>query len=155
MTGLLIAIILGWAGGYRFYKKQYLLALIYLFTFGLCGIGWIVDIIKAFKEYSVYKQPKNFTCNVQGVFAECKRDKKVKRIDLLHKLHVGDPLTLEIDFYKDAPFYLVVAPSGLDLGALPSEMSKMILNNYPKAKLSATLKVINDDYPVIDLIVAP
>ena len=45
IVGLLFAIFLGWCGGYRFYKKQFLLGIIYLFTFGLFGIGWIVDII--------------------------------------------------------------------------------------------------------------
>lgn len=44
MEGILLAILLGWAGGYRFYKKQYLLGVIYLLSCGLCGVGWIIDI---------------------------------------------------------------------------------------------------------------
>lgn len=51
MTGLLVAIFLGWAGGYRFYKKQYVLGVIYLFTFGIAWIGWIVDIVTALIAY--------------------------------------------------------------------------------------------------------
>ena len=51
MTGLIIAIVLGWAGGYRFYKKQVGLGILYLLSGGICGIGWIVDIICAYKEY--------------------------------------------------------------------------------------------------------
>lgn len=45
MEGLIIAIFLGWIGGYRFYKKQYGLFILYLFTCGLFGIGWLIDII--------------------------------------------------------------------------------------------------------------
>lgn len=47
MTGLLIAIFLGWAGGYRFYKKQHVLGVIYLLTVGIFGIGWLIDVIVA------------------------------------------------------------------------------------------------------------
>ena len=47
MAGLLIAIFLGWFGGYRFYKKQIGLGILYLFTVGLFGIGWLVDIVQA------------------------------------------------------------------------------------------------------------
>ena len=63
--GTIIAIFLGWAGGYRFYKKQYLLGVIYFFTFGLFGIGWIVDIIQSLKpspaiEQNMQAVPNNF-----------------------------------------------------------------------------------------------
>lgn len=50
MSGLLIAIFLGWLGGYRFYKKQTGLGVVYLLTGGLFGIGWLVDIIIAAKN---------------------------------------------------------------------------------------------------------
>lgn len=43
--GVLFAVLLGWCGGYRFYKKQYGLGILYLFTFGLFCVGWIVDIV--------------------------------------------------------------------------------------------------------------
>lgn len=51
--GTIIAITLGWAGGYRFYRKQYGLGVLYLFTFGLFGIGWFVDIFASLKEKAV------------------------------------------------------------------------------------------------------
>lgn len=51
MVGIIIAVALGWAGGYRFYKKQIGLGVLYLFTCGLFGIGWIIDIVKAVNEY--------------------------------------------------------------------------------------------------------
>ena len=52
MKGLMLAIFLGWAGGYRFYKKQKVLGFIYLFTLGIYFVGWIIDIIMASIEYA-------------------------------------------------------------------------------------------------------
>lgn len=53
MAGFLIALFLGWAGGYQFYKGNSKMGFIYLFTLGLFGIGWIIDI---FTAYSIYKK---------------------------------------------------------------------------------------------------
>ena len=45
-TRLLVVIFLGIFGVHKFIDKNYKLGFIYLFTGGLCGIGWIIDIIK-------------------------------------------------------------------------------------------------------------
>lgn len=45
--GLIYAILFGWCGGYRFYRKEYALGILYLLTLGLFGFGWIADIIIA------------------------------------------------------------------------------------------------------------
>lgn len=47
---LLLTVFFGWTGYYRFHKKQYALGILYLLTFGVFGIGWIVDIVAAAKE---------------------------------------------------------------------------------------------------------
>lgn len=36
---------LGWVGAHKFYQQKYGSGLLYLFTGGLLGIGWIVDCI--------------------------------------------------------------------------------------------------------------
>lgn len=41
---LIITILLGWLGIHKFIEKDYAMGLVYLFTFGLFGIGWIFDI---------------------------------------------------------------------------------------------------------------
>lgn len=56
MTGLIIAITLGWAGGYQFYKHKTGMGILYLLTGGLFCIGWVMDIIKAYNEYSLERQ---------------------------------------------------------------------------------------------------
>lgn len=57
MTGIILAVFLGWAGGYQFYKNRTGLGILYLFTFGLFGIGWIIDVISAFSEYRRKSNP--------------------------------------------------------------------------------------------------
>lgn len=44
-TALLLCAFLGWAGVHRFYEGRTMSGLLYLFTFGLGGIGWAIDFI--------------------------------------------------------------------------------------------------------------
>lgn len=47
---LFLCIFLGWIGAHRYYEGKIVSALIYTFTLGILGIGWIVDIVRlAFK----------------------------------------------------------------------------------------------------------
>ena len=34
----------GWAGAHKFYEGKTALGILYLFTFGLLGVGWIFDL---------------------------------------------------------------------------------------------------------------
>nr|WP_313339992.1 TM2 domain-containing protein [Sedimentibacter sp.] len=45
-VSLLLCIFLGWLGAHKFYEGKLIIGLIYLFTLGLFGIGWLVDIIR-------------------------------------------------------------------------------------------------------------
>ena len=42
----LVTLFLGMFGGHKFMKKDFKMGFIYLFTAGLFGIGWIIDIVK-------------------------------------------------------------------------------------------------------------
>lgn len=46
----LLTCFFGWSGLYRFLRGQILLGLLYLFTFGLFYIGWLVDSVCAFRD---------------------------------------------------------------------------------------------------------
>lgn len=152
MSGLLIAIFLGCFGGYRFYKKQYVLGVIYLLTFGLFGIGWMVDIFLAIREMIGFKKEITGTETVMGAFAECKKNPSKKRVEVLQSLSVGSKLTLEIDYYQGKPYYIVVDPiSGLDIGSLRAETSATIRKECPDAQMSAVLIKKDIDYPEISL----
>lgn len=53
-TALILCILFGYFGVHRFYVGKAGMGLLYLFTFGLFGIGWIIDIfliaIGSFKD---------------------------------------------------------------------------------------------------------
>lgn len=44
----LIVLFLGWSGIHKFMTGKKAMGVLYFFTLGLCGIGWIVDTINAF-----------------------------------------------------------------------------------------------------------
>ncbi len=44
-VAFLLCLFLGEFGFHKFYEGKILMGIIYLFTFGLCGIGWLVDAI--------------------------------------------------------------------------------------------------------------
>ena len=44
-TALLLCIFLGYFGAHKFYVGKTVMGILYLCTCGLCGIGWIADII--------------------------------------------------------------------------------------------------------------
>ena len=46
MTALLLCIFLGFFGAHHFYVGKTGTGLLFLFTFGLAGLGWIVDIFR-------------------------------------------------------------------------------------------------------------
>lgn len=48
-TSLILCILGGWCGLHHFYNKQIGKGILYLFTFGLFYVGWIMDIVKIIK----------------------------------------------------------------------------------------------------------
>ncbi|MDE6150275.1 MAG: TM2 domain-containing protein [Ruminococcus sp.] len=45
-TALILCIFFGWLGFHYFYVGKIGKGILYFFTFGLCGFGWFVDIVK-------------------------------------------------------------------------------------------------------------
>lgn len=43
---LCLCLFLGWLGAHKFYEGKTGMGLLYLFTFGLFGFGWIIDSVK-------------------------------------------------------------------------------------------------------------
>lgn len=53
MGDLILVVTLGWLGIHKFKEKKTGMGLVYMFTFGLCGFGWLYDIYKTAKECGV------------------------------------------------------------------------------------------------------
>lgn len=145
--GILIAIFLGWLGGYRFYKKQYALGLLYLFTGGFCSIGWFVDIVIACKPDATNDTAtiKNnnivteFHTKVVGVTYPCVQGGCDTRQEALENLRYKDTLLLEYFEYEGEPAYRVYNKRNYsDIGNLKSELSKEISKKYSDCQLDVT-----------------
>ncbi|MCB2297821.1 TM2 domain-containing protein [Clostridium tagluense] len=54
ITALVLCVCLGWVGGHKFYEGKSLMGIIYLFTFGLCGIGIVLDFLALLAKPSTY-----------------------------------------------------------------------------------------------------
>ena len=53
-----LCLLLGFFGGHKFYEKKYGMGVLYLFTIGLFGFGWMYDTIKLFIVAFVYDTDK-------------------------------------------------------------------------------------------------
>lgn len=62
MFKLLVTIFLGPLGIHKFMEKKYGLGILYFFTFGLFGIGWLIDIFLAAKAFLVGTIPRKQDC---------------------------------------------------------------------------------------------
>ena len=47
MSEFIITLLFGWLGAHKFMQKKYVLGIVYLFTMGLFGIGWMIDVVLA------------------------------------------------------------------------------------------------------------
>lgn len=106
MVGIIIAVVLGWAGGYQFYKGKFGIGLLYFFTFGLFLVGWIIDISKAVQEYEKeqrrkrthgtskkrniqpkeeVKEPQHETISEQGTKSEPQPEVECETVKITHR----------------------------------------------------------------------
>ena len=70
MERFLITLFLGWAGIHKFMDKKTGLGILYLCTFGLFGIGWIIDTIIAFKNMSTNMKQRANTQYIDSLYSE-------------------------------------------------------------------------------------
>ena len=167
-NGILLAVLFGWCGGYRFYKKQTDLGLVYLFTFGLFGIGWIVDIIISLTSKPDSNPPTNpqvkpvsnshskpaanrtakpvlievgrFHTKVVGTTFPTTQGGCETRQEALEGMRRKDKLSIEYFEYKDSPAYRVVLNRNYsDIGNLSADLAKEIYRKYK----DCTIKVVD------------
>lgn len=60
-----VTLFLGYFGIHKFIKKDYKMGLIYLFTMGLFGFGWLIDCcISAYKMITTYYANNKVSANI-------------------------------------------------------------------------------------------
>ena len=109
---IIVTILGGWFGLHKFIDKKIGMEILYLFTFGLFGIGWIYDIFKAFSSSPSSFQLKQYIApSVPGI------------------LHINDnSYNLaynynQVNLYTKEPFYFDI-PFGSSLGIQPEPTNK-------------------------------
>lgn len=70
MSYFLVTLFLGPFGIHKFMQKKYGLGFLYLFTGGLFGIGWLIDIIVAFKNLFTSKETSSNHQYVNSLYSE-------------------------------------------------------------------------------------
>ncbi len=45
VTALILCVLLGIFGGHKFYLGKFWVGVVYIFTYGLFGIGWLIDLV--------------------------------------------------------------------------------------------------------------
>jgi hypothetical protein len=122
MQGIVIALLLGWAGGYRFYKKQYGLGILYLLTGGLFGIGWLIDVFCSIGDSRKADLAEKMQAKQQISSNKQLRAYRVKQSELLQgfeKLQVNshyDPIQEDIKTLRVSDPSNAEHPYRIDLG---------------------------------------
>ena len=68
-----ITLLFGWSGLHKFMQKNYKAGFLYLFTCGLFGIGWIIDVIKCIPALNIpHQEPaaQSPSCNSNDAHLE-------------------------------------------------------------------------------------
>ena len=144
--GVMFAVFLGWCGGYRFYKKQYGLGFLYLFTCGLFCIGWFVDIIVALSNKPATAAPAlteiaRFHTKVVGVTYPTTQGGCSTRQEALEymSMYRNNKLYVEYFEYKGEPAYRVVCERNYsDIGNLNAELAAEIYRKYKDCTIKVT-----------------
>lgn len=149
--GVLFAVLFGWCGGYRLYKKQYGLGFLYLFTFGLFCIGWLVDIVVALTDKPKpssnvpsaapgLSEVARFHTKVVGVTFPTTQGGCVTRQEALADMRRKDTLRIEYFEYNGEPAYRVILNRNhSDIGNLSADLADEIYRKYK----DCTIKVVD------------
>lgn len=167
MKYFLITLFLGEFGIHRFMKRKYITGAIWLCTFGLFGIGWLVDTIVAFMNIKTEKQSieqhsntfsggegvqtsnkqfiKSFDTVIVGTFAKSSKYPDEKREDQIFRIKKNAKLDLEFWRYKGDPAYYV-CDCGTDVGCIRAGLAKIIYDEYSDCEFVVTaLERVMDD----------
>lgn len=137
-----------------------MLGILYLFTLGLCGIGWAIDTVIAFIRMVSGKQQvitvqksetllneevrasgkqliKSFDTIIVGTFAKSSKYPDENREDQIFRIKKNAKLDLEFWRYKGEPAYYV-CDCGTDVGNIRAGLAKIIYEEYSDCDFEVT-----------------
>ncbi len=168
MSEFIITLLFGWLGAHKFMQKKYVLGIVYLFTMGLFGIGWMIDVVLALikmvnggQQEAVVQDSnavldtgvsisgkqlvKSFDTVIVGTFAKSSKYPDEKREDQIFRIKKNSKLNLEFWRYKGDPAYYV-CDCGTDVGCIRAGLAKIIYNEYIDCEYIVTaLERVTDD----------
>lgn len=146
LIDFVLCLFLGYLGVHKFYEKKTGLGILYLFTMGLFGIGWIIDIFKLFiawintpsiQNSNVSTSNNNniiisevFDTNIAGVTFD-------NRQELLKKCHTNQKVYIKWD--KDNPYsknghalsvFAIINNKEEQLGHIPDKSTNFLFEKY-------------------------
>lgn len=163
MSEFLITLLFGCFGVHKFMQKKYGAGILYFFTLGLFGIGWLVDTITAFtRMVNRKKQPsteqqsnifsggiqssgkqlvKSFDTEIVGTFANCDLDPDADtdREEIIASFKPDSYIYLQYWEYEGKPAYYVCY-QGLDAGNIPATLAKTLYEKYSDCEFVISLQ---------------
>lgn len=161
MSDFIITLLFGWLGVHKFIQKKYGLGILYFFTLGLFGIGWLIDTITAFMrmtngnhQISEIKQSnvssgdvrssgkqliKSFDTVIVGTFATCDLDPDTDREEIISSFKPSSVLYLQYWEFEGKPAYYVCC-QGVDAGNIPAALAKTLYEKYSNCEFSVSLQ---------------
>lgn len=157
MVNFVLTIFLGWTGYARFRKGQIGLGILWLFTCGCFCVGWIVDIVDAYKEYKsgfvssapasvrmdmqFYDVVSDFHTKVVGV--TFKNDDGTNRQKIISGCVPGQDIIFRPTPTKKYPEAIgVFTTKGKQLGNVNAELASDLIHKYPNNKMKVTISDI-------------
>ncbi len=152
---LILALFFGYFGFHRFYVGKKASGWVWLFTCGLFGIGWFIDIILILTDKFTNEQINNSSSKmkVDYTFMEIEQDfhTKVvgvtfknsdgsKRQDIIKKCKVGDDIIFKPVPTKEYPDAIgVFTTTGKQLGHVNADLALELKEKYPMNFMKVTI----------------
>lgn len=169
MVNLIVTIFLGPLGVHKFMQKKNGLGFLYLFTFGLFGIGWIIDVVIAIRKIRPKLSLKS-DCLSQKIYVAgtMYRKNEISSVMSGNKLYLlpDEDFIRRIEIrknvyrfkYREADAKLIPEPTNphdpnaimvlvdnVHIGYIPADQCEDIKKKLHKIK-SVTVKIYGGDY---------
>lgn len=143
-----LCLFLGYLGIHKFYEGKIGLGVLYLFTFGLFGIGWLIDICISLKNLINSSSNKNSnststssyrTWVIRATGVTFNNEDGSSRQNLISSLNVGELVKLSPYKYKEEDAIYILNSKNKILGNIPVEYATEITNKLHSNIIEKTI----------------
>lgn len=130
-----LCLTLGYLGAHKFYEKKYGLGILYFFTFGIFGFGWLIDIVKLFKNIISQYEASNISRDKDNNDSHIvEQSMPAKTQDSIQKQnHIAERKKQYLDAFNKVK---IISPT-IDKYAMPN---KQKLENMPYYTITSARK---------------